>query len=538
MDIKEQLLRDHRLYHRWFRELSDGKILYNADKSFKTKKDVENRHSFLVGEMFKNDVEHFLVDELDNSLDESVKKGCVVKDLLKLPREHIVVRNFASVRDDVLTFRGGIHNDKILVDISHGSEMIQRILKNEVSSVEFSTSEAKRKIPIYDLILRRRMKTFPKQQEEAVKLWIGNCQDKPEGFMGLSNLIGSKVDILIDYNSEKIPFYDDSVAVLVFNQFLTQTYSPSRLMQEAHRVLQDGGTLIVEDIAIKDEQSLAHPSNNSQISKNFFAFWTIPELLGSRPKFDLVSIEENSFDEEFPNMTFLRVTLKTDKEREFKFAKSESDEYIISNMEILEKDEKFNTYKVGMKLNEKIVAVGLSYPTKLDLQVGDKTSTFISGLIKDNDKITAQQIVLLNKIDKNQDVDSIEQALETKDEVLSFKVLKQDKESEELRLVYGVVAEPGAEDSDGHWSTAEDIMEDAHNYLAKRQYVKLSHFLPTNSEVVESYISPVDWEAPDGQKILKDSWVMTIRVKEDDIWDKVKDGTIVGFSKGGIAYKY
>ena len=53
-------------------------------------------------------------------------------------------------------------------------------------------------------------------------------------------------------------------------------------------------------------------------------------------------------------------------------------------------------------------------------------------------------------------------------------------------------------------------------------------------DLVESWISPVSLTlgrtvAPTG------SWVITVRVNDDEIWGKVKKGELTGFSIGGTA---
>jgi hypothetical protein len=538
MNTKEQLLRDHRLYHRWFRELSGGKLLYNADKSLKTKKDITNNHGFLVDQMIKNHINHYLVDDLDEFLDNDVKKLCMVKDLLKLPREYVVIKDFLALRDDGIILRSKLFNNKNLVDLSQSIEMVKRILKMQESSLECTSLSNDSIVPLYDLILRRKMTTLPRQQEGFVKLWVGDCERKTEDFIGMSNIINKNVDALIDYEANKIPFENDSTSELVFCNLLNQTYAPALWMKEAHRVLSDGGLLHFETLSIKSG-GLAHPYDKSYINKDFFAFWTVQGLLGDRPKFDLVDIQESLYDEDFENIVVVQGTLKAVKSYVKPFFK-DSDSCAIVNAEILADNPNFGVFGIGLKDETgNLVEIGHSHPTDIDIKVNDKVSVFVDGLYKEEDKFFAQQIIILEKSDDSEDIDLVEQVLKDKEEeeLVKLKVIRQDKASDEYHLVYGVVAEPGLEDSDGHWSSADDIREDAHTFLARRRNVKISHFLPSDSEIVESYMSPVDWTAPDGQVIKKDSWVAVIRVKEAEVWNGIENGDIVGFSKGGLAVK-
>ena len=51
-------------------------------------------------------------------------------------------------------------------------------------------------------------------------------------------------------------------------------------------------------------------------------------------------------------------------------------------------------------------------------------------------------------------------------------------------------------------------------------------------EVVESYVAKSDMEI-EGQPIKKGTWLMTMEVSDDDVWDKIEKGEITGFSMGG-----
>ena len=37
----------------------------------------------------------------------------------------------------------------------------------------------------------------------------------------------------------------------------------------------------------------------------------------------------------------------------------------------------------------------------------------------------------------------------------------------------------------------------------------------------------------EGQPIKKGTWLMTMEVSDDDVWDKIEKGEITGFSMGG-----
>jgi uracil-DNA glycosylase family 4 len=108
----------------------------------------------------------------------------------------------------------------------------------------------------------------------------------------------------------------------------------------------------------------------------------------------------------------------------------------------------------------------------------------------------------------------------------------------EMRLVTGVVMEPDEFDTHGDFTLAGDIEQAAYGYLFNSQVVGDQHSqaAPSDVRVVESYIAPTDFEI--GEETVKQgSWVMTVQVLDDEMWEGVKSGKYTGFSIGGFAEK-
>jgi hypothetical protein len=107
------------------------------------------------------------------------------------------------------------------------------------------------------------------------------------------------------------------------------------------------------------------------------------------------------------------------------------------------------------------------------------------------------------------------------------------------RYVLGVVLEPlTVEDADaqGDIYDAPTIKRAAHMYMQRYQNVGLQHKEMVSDRVilVESYIAPVQMNL--GGTIIKaGSWMMAVRVDDDEMWAAVKSGAITGFSIGGWA---
>lgn len=106
------------------------------------------------------------------------------------------------------------------------------------------------------------------------------------------------------------------------------------------------------------------------------------------------------------------------------------------------------------------------------------------------------------------------------------------KLDEEQHLIYGVVLVPDVEDLQGDICSKEDIQEAAHDYLVNSRLVKAQHRAPTDAEVVQSYIAPID--IPIGKGIAPaGSWVMVTKVNSTAMWTAIKKGDITGYSIGG-----
>lgn len=128
-----------------------------------------------------------------------------------------------------------------------------------------------------------------------------------------------------------------------------------------------------------------------------------------------------------------------------------------------------------------------------------------------------------------------------------FAIVKSDKQptfqkqatiikaDEEKQLVTGIVYEPETLDSHEDFMTAEEIEKAAHQFLQDyRQVDKQHNFRSGYGEVVESYVAKSEHVIGD-QVIHPGTWVMTVKVDDQDTWEAVKKGEITGFSMAGIA---
>lgn len=128
-------------------------------------------------------------------------------------------------------------------------------------------------------------------------------------------------------------------------------------------------------------------------------------------------------------------------------------------------------------------------------------------------------------------------------------VVRIAKLDEERRLVYGIVLEPGVEDSQGDIVTEADIELAAHRFLktvrfgepGSPEFVRimgLQHMVSAPSSVtpVESYLAPADLELG-GQPVRKGSWVLVSHIDDVVVWDAVKKGVYSGYSVAGTGVR-
>lgn len=123
-------------------------------------------------------------------------------------------------------------------------------------------------------------------------------------------------------------------------------------------------------------------------------------------------------------------------------------------------------------------------------------------------------------------------------EVTKFvKVIKGDAPE---RIVYGIVAEPDIEDSQGDQQTAEEIEKAAYWFMEEAQGIKVETDVDHDDDdfsanLLENYIARSDMII-EGEVIKKGSWIQSLRLGED-AWEKVESGELTGFSMKGTAIK-
>ena len=112
------------------------------------------------------------------------------------------------------------------------------------------------------------------------------------------------------------------------------------------------------------------------------------------------------------------------------------------------------------------------------------------------------------------------------------RIVKMDADN---HYVTGIVYEPMEEDSHGNYMTAEEITKAAYWFSKNGDKVDLQHsFEPlNNATVVENWVAKADFKI--GDEIVKEgTWLMTVEVADEGVWDSIEKGDITGFSMGGL----
>jgi len=106
--------------------------------------------------------------------------------------------------------------------------------------------------------------------------------------------------------------------------------------------------------------------------------------------------------------------------------------------------------------------------------------------------------------------------------------------NEELMQVTYVAMQEGV-DLHGDETTLEEIRKAHQSFANSLMNTNLFHEVMTDSfSILESYLAPVDMVLNE-HAILKGTWLMTLQVHSDVVWQMIKDEEITGLSIGAKA---
>ena len=128
--------------------------------------------------------------------------------------------------------------------------------------------------------------------------------------------------------------------------------------------------------------------------------------------------------------------------------------------------------------------------------------------------------------DEEEDEDEVSKVMK------SYRVPIIVAKGSDQQIVYGVVSEPNVIDLQGDRLSKSEIRAACHKFMQTGQRIGKEHSGVAKASIIESYIAPTDFKC-NGQVVKSGSWVMAVKIHDNDLWQAVKKGDITGFSIAG-----
>lgn len=119
-------------------------------------------------------------------------------------------------------------------------------------------------------------------------------------------------------------------------------------------------------------------------------------------------------------------------------------------------------------------------------------------------------------------------------------LVKAEQPAGEEHYVLGIVLEPlkelGQKDSQDDTYSAENVRKACYDYMEDFHNIGKQHTEVINGQVkiLENFIARTDF-TENGQFVHKGTWLMGLRILDEQIWSDIKEGKITGLSIGGWA---
>ena len=109
------------------------------------------------------------------------------------------------------------------------------------------------------------------------------------------------------------------------------------------------------------------------------------------------------------------------------------------------------------------------------------------------------------------------------------------KSDDNRHFVTGIVYEPMTEDAHGNYMTADEIAKAAFWFAKNGNKVDLQHNFVSEegTAVAESWLAKSDCDIG-GETVKEGTWLMTIEINDDSLWQSIQNGEITGLSMGGL----
>jgi DNA adenine methylase len=113
------------------------------------------------------------------------------------------------------------------------------------------------------------------------------------------------------------------------------------------------------------------------------------------------------------------------------------------------------------------------------------------------------------------------------------------KRAEEEHYTLGVVLEPDVVDAQNDRYSKEEVRRACHRFAEFYLNAGLMHRELANGRIVilENYLAPCDFVAENGEPVKEGTWLQGRGYRDDEIWQKIKNGELTGLSIGGSAIR-
>lgn len=147
----------------------------------------------------------------------------------------------------------------------------------------------------------------------------------------------------------------------------------------------------------------------------------------------------------------------------------------------------------------------------------------------------ARRVLKQEEILKSYIKDITDEELNSEDQLPGVKLPITKAVDEELKQVTYVAMIPDHTDLHGDYTSENEVRKAKESFNKSMMRANLFHLVMTDTfDVIESYLAPCDMVLND-QFVKKSTWLMTLQVHDDTLWQMIKDDEVTGISIGALA---
>lgn len=147
----------------------------------------------------------------------------------------------------------------------------------------------------------------------------------------------------------------------------------------------------------------------------------------------------------------------------------------------------------------------------------------------------ARRVLKQEEILKSYIKEITDEEVNAEDQLPGVKLPITKSVDEELKQVTYVAMIPDHTDLHGDYTSEQEVRKAKESFNKSMMRANLFHMTMTDTfSVIESYLAPCDMIL-NSQFVKKGTWLMTLQVHNDDLWQMIKDDEITGISIGALA---